>query len=79
MSTTAHRLAALIAVEREAVRAHVDARVKMLREVTGGREAYERAAQIDADALMALLTAQRDVDDALGSLSYPSDEVVPLA
>ena len=49
--------------------------MKMLREVTGGREAYERAAQIDADALMALLTAQCDVDQALGALSEVRDEV----
>ena len=31
--STTHRLAALIAVEREAVRAHVEARVKLHREI----------------------------------------------
>jgi hypothetical protein len=40
---------------------------------------YQRAAQVDADAFMALLAGQRDVDDALGSLSYPGGEVMSLA
>jgi hypothetical protein len=71
----AHRLASLIAVECEAVRAHVEARVKMHREIPAVREAYQRAAQVDADAFMALLTAQGDVDNALYSLSYPGGEV----
>jgi hypothetical protein len=75
ITTPANRLAALIAVEREAMRVHVEARVKMHREIPAGREAYQLAAHVDADALMALLAAQRDVDNALGSLSYPGGEV----
>lgn len=64
-STTAHRVAALLAVEREAVRVHVQARVKMFG--AAGYSDYERAAQVDESAYIALLNAQRDVDEALAA------------
>lgn len=83
IATPIHRLAALIAVEREAAERYRKAEVTILRVMWtyGGidNDAYRAASAEDDAAMRAMIHAQMDVDEALASLSYPGDGVMPLA
>ncbi len=81
-TTPAHRLAALIAVERDAAdrfrKASRDIVLKAL-SFDPRSDEYRTADAEETAAFRALLAAQVEVDNALGSLSYPGGEVMRLA